>query len=765
MRTNSSTRARSKGLLGRAKAMFRKVWPVFTLSDLQPFDQLQGSRHDRRLFLATGKDPQFKVAGPTAAGWYMLEVQLRLPATVGEVRLYPDTGEGESELTSMPMRIRTEQLAKRLVYLPQAAKLRFDPISSVGMFQVQRFRLTKVSARFALKRLRQKLIAKHPMHSLGKGPLKRAGELDNPMEQWIDYCNLFNSGSELVSYADWIRHVEEPQLPGPVEQAAQMRHWKNKPRFSIITPTWNTDPTMLRACLDSVLAQTYEHWEMCIADDASTDPRVREILAGYAHRDPRFRVTLRASNGHIVEASNSALATATGDFIVLLDHDDTLAPHALFTVAKAITQRPTAQLIYSDEDKLDPFGRRCDPYFKPDFSPDLLYSQNYFSHLGIYRRELAEAIGGFRKGYEGSQDYDLVLRCVARVPDKDDILHISEVLYHWRMAEGSTAAGHDQKSYASDAGKRALQDYFGQLGKQVQVSVSAPGIYRHQWPVPEQAPLVSLIIPTRNGYEVLKTCIDSILQNTRYTQYEILVVDNQSTCARTLGYLAGLTAAGKIRVLHFDEPFNYSAINNFAASNARGSIIGLINNDVEVIGADWLGEMVSHVVRPDIGCVGAKLYYPNDTIQHGGVVCGLGGIANHSHRHFPKDSPGYFGRMWLVHNLSAVTAAVLLVRKSVFDEVGGLDVAGLPVAFNDVDLCLKVMTAGYRNLWTPFAELYHHESVSRGNDDTPEKRARFEGECKVMYERWAPLLARDPYYNSNLTRQREDFSLTSGAEA
>jgi GT2 family glycosyltransferase len=394
-----------------------------------------------------------------------------------------------------------------------------------------------------------------------------------------------------------------------------------------------------------------------------------------------------------------------------------------------------------------------------------LYSQNYFSHLGVYRRELVQAVGGFRAGYEGSQDYDLVLRCVARIEDARDVVHIPEVLYHWRMAEGSTAGGHEQKSYASEAGRKALQDHFDAAALAVHVTVRAPGIYRHRWAMPSDAPLVSLIVPTRDGIEVLRTCIESILEKTSYRNYEILIVDNQSSCPRTLAYLAQLAATGKARVLAYDRPFNYSAINNFAAAQARGSILGLINNDVEVINADWLTEMVSHVVRPDVGCVGAKLYYPNDTIQHGGVVCGIGGIANHAHRHFAKDSPGYFGRLWLIHNLSAVTGAALVVRKPVFDEVGGLDEAGLPVAFNDVDLCLKVKQAGYRNLWTPFAELYHHESVSRGSDEAPEKRQRFLGECAVMYARWDRELACDPYYNPNLTRQREDFSLNAAVEA
>jgi GT2 family glycosyltransferase len=759
----------SVSLIGHAKTMLRKVWPIFTSADWVPAHQLHASGIDKHQFVSTGSDPHFRLVQRAPAGWYMLEAKLRLPTAWVEAKIYPDTGEGESEATAISLRLRTERLAKRVMYLPKAARLRFDPFATEGELQLQHVRLIKVSASFAMKRIRQKLASRHPMHKRkGRAGVAQASLHKTPghsdMQLWADYCELYAAGAELVPYAHWIDQVERPRLPSVQAQADEVAGWAWTPRISVVMPTYNTDSALLRACLDSVLAQSYANWELCVADDASTAPHVRAMLDGYARREPRIKLDYRSQNGHIVAASNSALQLATGEFIVLLDHDDTLAPHALFAVAQALQGRPTAQLLYSDEDKLDENGRRCTPYFKPDFSPDLLYSQNYFSHLGVYRRALVQAVGGFRPGYEGSQDYDLVLRCVARVADWRDIVHIPQVLYHWRMAEGSTASGHEQKSYASDAARRALQDYFDSRGEPVTVTVSAPGTYRHSWATPAQVPLVSLIIPTRDGYAMLKTCIESILARTSYSRFEILLVDNQSTCTETLAYMKQLASTGKVRVLRYDRPFNYSAINNFAARHARGSILGLVNNDVDVISSDWLTEMVGHAVRPDIGCVGAKLYYPNDTIQHAGVICGIGGIAGHSHRHFTRESSGYFSRISLIHNLSAVTGAVLLLRKEIFDAVGGLDEAGLPVAFNDVDLCLKVLTAGYRNLWTPFAELYHYESVSRGSDETPEKQTRFRGECEVMQQRWAPLLARDPYYNPNLTLQREDFSLVSASE-
>lgn len=752
--TSGFTRLK-KRVFRHAKPMIRKVWPLYTVGDWRPAHELQPVPGLPGHYESTGADPHFRLGHAVPAGWYMFEAKLRLPSSWMEAKIYPDAGGGESEATAMPLHLHSERLCKRLVYLPAASRLRFDPLSVAARFEVQHLRLVRVGAAFARKRLEQKLAAKHPLHARRAAAQGRIPDA----ELWADYCKLFERGSQLVSYEDWIEHTEQPQVPSLAAQQAASAAWAWKPTLSVVIPTWNTDAAMLRACLDSVFAQGYPHWELCIADDASTMPHVRAILTEYAQRDARVKVDFRPANGHIVAASNSALALASGEFVVLLDHDDVLPAHALFAVAQALQERPTAQLIYSDEDKLDEEGKRCGPYFKPDFALDLLYSQNYFSHLGVYRRELVQAVGGFRAGYEGSQDYDLVLRCVARVTDHRDILHIPQVLYHWRMAEGSTARGQDQKSYASQAGLRALQDYFDSIGQDVTVSETYPCIYRHQWTVPENPPLVSLIVPTRNGVELLRTCVESIRERTAYPNYEIIVVDNQSDCPQTLAYMAQLEQAGHARVLRYAQPFNYSAINNFAARHAAGSILGLVNNDVEVINPEWLTEMVSHAVRPDIGCVGAKLYYPDGTIQHAGVVCGMGGVAAHVQRHLPKDSPGYFGRLWLVYNPSAVTAAVMLVRKEVFDAVDGLDEEGLPVAFNDVDLCLKVQCAGYRNLWTPFAELYHHESVSRGSDETPEKRARFARECEVMRKRWGPQLAEDRNYNRNLALDRHDFSL------
>jgi GT2 family glycosyltransferase len=371
------------------------------------------------------------------------------------------------------------------------------------------------------------------------------------------------------------------------------------------------------------------------------------------------------------------------------------------------------------------------------------------------------AIGGFRQGVEGSQDQDLLLRCLPHTA-KGEIIHIPHVLYHWRALEGSTALESGEKSYTTKAGIKALRDYFDSQGMaSVKVEAnSVPNTYRIKWPVPQPEPLVSLLIPTRDRRDLVEVAVRSILNKTTYNNYEILILDNGSVEFETLEFFNSVQKEDiRVRVIRYDHPFNYSAINNFGVGHAKGDLIGLINNDVEVISPDWLSEMVSHAVRPEIGCVGAKLYYSNDTIQHGGVILGIGGVANHSHKNAHRNFPGYFSRLISTQNYSAVTAACLITRRDIYEKVGGLDEQNLKVAFNDVDFCIKVREAGYRNLWTPYAELYHHESVSRGAEDTPEKQTRAKAEVNFMKEKWGKLLLSDPYYNSNLTNEREDFSI------
>ncbi|MDE1942804.1 MAG: glycosyltransferase [Betaproteobacteria bacterium] len=560
-----------------------------------------------------------------------------------------------------------------------------------------------------------------------------------------------------LTYAQWCERYEVPprQYGALRERAAA---WKDAPLISVIMPTYNSDPALLEAALESVLSQVYARWELCVADDASDRPEVHELLQRYAARDERIRWVKRPVNGHISAASNSALALAGGDFVALLDHDDRLHPLALWFMAQAILTHPDAGLLYSDEDKLDADGQRCDPYFKCDFNPELMLAQNMVSHLGCYRRSLVAAVGGFREGFEGSQDYDLALRVIDHLQPQQ-IVHVPRVLYHWRMTPGSTSLAAEQKPYAQQSALRAVAEHLTRRGLTGDVlpCPEAPHLQRVRFALPEPAPHVTIIIPTRDRAELLSTCVDSIRQRSSYPHYDILVVDNGSSEPDALALLARLQAEG-VRVLRDDSPFNFSALNNRAARQAQGTFLCLMNNDIEIVTPDWLEEMVSHAALPGIGAVGARLWYPNDTLQHCGVIIGLGGLAGHPHAGLPRGQSGYFGRAILQQSWSAVTAACLVIRKSTFDAVGGLDET-LAVAFNDVDFCLKVRAAGYRNVWTPYAEMIHHESASRGAEDTPAKQRRFEGEVTLMQGRWADVIRHDPAYSPNLSLRSGNFDL------
>lgn len=538
---------------------------------------------------------------------------------------------------------------------------------------------------------------------------------------------------------------------------AHVEQFVHQPLVSVVMPVYNPNPAWLEEAIESVRTQIYPNWELCIADDASTDPAIRPILGRYAREDKRIKVLFREQNGHISAASNSALTLAQGEWIALLDHDDVLAEHALFWVVDAVNKHQECRLLYSDEDKIDELGVRSEHYFKCDWNPDLFYSQNMICHLGVYHAALVREVGGFRTGLEGAQDYDLALRCIEHIAP-EQIHHVARVLYHWRIHADSTSHELESKPYAMIAGERALNEHFERQGVKARAESVGYG-YRVRYALPESLPLVSLIIPTRNGLKLLRRCVESILEKTTYSNYEILIVDNGSDDPATLRYLKGLASEPRIRVMRDDRPFNYSALNNAAVKLARGEIVGLINNDIEVISPDWLSEMVSHALRPEVGAVGARLWYSDDTLQHAGVVLGVHGIAGHVHRFLPRDDTGYCGRAALIQSFSAVTGACLVVRKSIHAALGGMNETELQVAGNDVDFCLRIREAGYRNIWTPYAELYHHESATRGFDDTTEKLARSAKEVAYMQQRWGKLLQNDPAYSPNLSLDAEDFSL------
>lgn len=562
--------------------------------------------------------------------------------------------------------------------------------------------------------------------------------------------------SQTAAYERWMAiHTPTPdQLAAMRSSLDQLTY---RPRISVIMPVYNPPIEFLQAAIQSVCDQVYPDWELCIADDASADLEVLELLNQFALADPRIKLIFRPENGQIAAASNSALTLATGEFVAFLDQDDRLAPEALYEVVTLLHQHPEADLIYSDEDKLDAEGRRRLPFFKPNWCPDSFLSRMYTCHLGVYRRELVEAIGGLRLGFEGSQDYDLVLRLTEQT---DRIFHIPKVLYHWRMHANSTASRASCKPYATAAAQRAIQEALQRRGEPVRTVVTQPefpGVYIPRFEI-QGHPLVSIIIPTRNLGSMLDRCLQSIQDQSTYSNYEVIVIDNDSHEPETQRVLEKWQQFDHIHCHRLEMPFNYSRLNNLAVQQARGDYLLFLNNDTEVITPDWIEAMVEQAQRPAIGAVGALLLYPDQTVQHAGVVLGIGDIAGHSHKYYRWGDHGYFSQLVSINNYSAVTAACLMCRRAVFEQVGGFDEA-IAVAFNDVDFCLKLKQQGYRNLYLPHVQLYHHESKSRGIEDTLEKQQRFTQELQLMQAKWQALLEQDDCYSPHLSLTREDYSL------
>ena len=554
-------------------------------------------------------------------------------------------------------------------------------------------------------------------------------------------------------YRLWIRCFDTIDDLVRLDLADRLAELDQHPLVSVVLPVHDTPEPYLDHVITSVRKQLYENWELCICDDASTAPHVARILDAAAAADERVKVVRRTENGHICAASNNALAIATGEWVAFLDHDDALAEHALAVVVLALAGAHDPAVLYSDEDKLDTSGLRHQPYFKPEFDRLLLMGQNYLTHFLVARRDLVAKVGGLRPGYEGSQDWDLALRITEGLRD-DQILHLPHVLYHWRAHERSTASQVEAKPYALAAGERAVQEHLARTGRAGTVVQLPSGHHRLAWDLPEPAPLVSVVVPTRDG-QLLARCIDSLLGRTDFPRLEVLVIDNGSSDPDVLEYLR--SRQGEITVIRDDRPFNYSALNNAAAAQASGEVLCLLNDDTEVVAGNWLTEMVGQLFQPDVGAVGAKLYYDEGTIQHAGVVLGVGGVAGHAYRRAPASSTGQMGRLLLAQTMSAVTGACMAVRRQAWEDVGGLEEDHLAVAFNDVDFCLRLREAGWHVVWTPAAELLHHESVSRGSET--KRRAAFAAEERYMRWRWGEALRHDPAYNPNLTLVSEDFSL------
>lgn len=684
--------------------------------------------------------PLFEVAGPRMArGWYMAEVLVESDQSFmdGGFEVIQAGGD-RSRLLRLPL--RTGRLSKRLIWLRHGGEqLRFKPMCCDGSVTIRKLSLVRVSLPFVRNRMRNRLASRY---------LPVPARL---IKRWVSYDLTFHPNGARVSYGEWIRHIEPTLWPRRTAAGRSVR-------FAFVVPVSGDDIERdikgLVRSLESIFAQPLRSGShsvyllLCGVSDS-----LRSAVNALVEGDPRVSVI------DAREAVQLSRVVPAGVAAVICPPRGTLSPFAARCFAEVLSRVPNARLIYADEDSIGDSGRRAAPKFKPAWNPDLLYSQNYIGDFFLLSPAHVASLHPLDFS-DSSWSLALLLhteRCAAT--GDNALVHIPRVLFH-RQADSSV--GRDE--YALERNGEVLRAHFQALGQEdvKVVTDKASGQQSVSWPVGEVEPLVSLLIPTRDMLPVLKWCVDSILAKTTYCNYEILILDNQSQEPDTHAYFAELERRENIRILRFDAPFNYSAINNFGVRHARGDIIGLVNNDIEVINPEWLNEMVGHAQRPDVGCVGAKLFYSDGRIQHAGVVVGLGGLAGHVHKFLPADAPGYMNRLQSTQAFSAVTAACLLVRKATFEAVGGLNERQLQVAFNDVDFCLKVQKAGLRNIWTPYAKLYHHESVSRGIDNTREKRARFERESKYLRDAWSEYLAspgKDPYYSPFLTHIGEDFSL------
>ncbi len=531
---------------------------------------------------------------------------------------------------------------------------------------------------------------------------------------------------------------------------------KYKPLISVVIPVFKPDLANLNACLQSIEEQIYESWQVCIHDDGS-DKEVQNTLSQWNQKDDRFQYTSGDRHLHISGASNKALANCNGDFVAFVDQDDLLSVDALYRIVEALHLDREIDIVYSDHDKISPSGQYILPYFKSDYNPDLILCHNYIGHLLVVRRTLGQEIGWFREGYEGAQDYDLILRLIRRT---DRIHHIARVLYHWRQSPQSTAASIDFKPYAVRATRLALEEHLNSSGIKGEVlEAKPPNTFRVKREV-SQEHLVSIIIPFADKPLLLLRCIESIRKHDHYRKFEVILLSNNSVLRETLDLIDKVTAEdSRFHLARYDVPFNYSKINNWAASKAKGKYLLFLNNDTEVLHDQWLTNMVEHITRPEVGAVGAKLLYPERTIQHAGVIIGVGGTAAHAFKGFPEGNFGYYGRAALQQNLSAVTGACMLVKRSIFQELEGFDETNLKVSFSDIDLCLRIREAGFLVVFTPYTVLIHHESKTRGADPLIPGSRAYE-EVKYFQQRWSKILHEgDPYYNLNLSRNSTDFSL------
>jgi O-antigen biosynthesis protein len=716
---------------------------------------------------STGDHPLFDLepeeTGETVpSGWVYVEARMMRRGAHLVARLYIDTGTGFSDAESIVIPATRAGNIKQIIKIPRdTRRLRLAPMRSEGIVRLDFLRITEISGVERIFRMME-WVAGDIIKFKNTGRARKYnitwGRLLTDLKGAYEDCAKLRFHSVPLDYDSYVRKFDTLRQSEIDSIRRHMRSFARRPLISILIPVCGESIGHLKSAIQSVFEQIYAEWELCIAVDEDVDSET-SYLKSLSEGDGRVKVVFLSAGGSVSTSSNGALAAAAGEYVAILDQKDVLSSAALYFVVAKINEIDDLNIIYSDADEIDGDGVRGNVCFKSSWNPDLFFSSDNISRSATYRTSLVRELGGFRAEYEGGQGYDLALRCVKRSVSSQ-ICHIPRVLCHFRRRGEPGSVDPSVENNACMARGRALSEFFSD---QPGVSVSQgelPGTYRVRYPIPTPAPKVTVIIPTRDGGPLLKKCMHSIFDGTVYDNFEVVVVDNQSESRETIDFLRSLSKRSNVTVLRYDFPFNYSSINNFAEKHASGEILCFLNDDVEAIEPGWLSEMVSHALRPDIGAVGAKLLYGDGFIQHAGVVMGIGGFASHAHRLYPATHPGYAGRACLVQNFSAVTGACLVMRRDVFRAVGGFDEDNLPVAFNDVDLCLRVREAGYRVLWTPYAVLHHYESYSRGDDQmSPEKRARFNREKNFMLSRWKTDLLNDPYYNQNLTLDREDFTI------
>ncbi len=558
-------------------------------------------------------------------------------------------------------------------------------------------------------------------------------------------------------YQNWMAKKE----PSEAELELQKNEpFAFQPKISIVVPMYNPEENLFLELLNSVLLQTYSNWELCLADGSE---QKNDTIVALCSDNPKIKYQFLGENKGISENTNEALKMATGDFIAFVDHDDCVSPFALYEIVKAINEHPEAELIYSDEDKIDELGNRFAPYFKPDFSPETLECNNYITHLVVMKKELVQKIGKLDSRFDGAQDFDYVLRATENTKQ---ILHIPKILYHWRTTQNSTANVAENKLYAFDAGLKAVEEHLKRTHKKATVENpgEVPGIYQIKFAI-EGTPKVSILIPNKDNLRTLQKCIASILKNSTYKNYEIIVIENNSEKSKTFEYYKKVQENPKVKVIVSQEKeFNYAKLINFGVKNATGDFVLQLNNDTQVLTKDWLELLIGYAQNQEIGAVGARLYYPDKTIQHAGIAVGIQGTAANLLVNLPFGQHGYFAREAATRNVAAVTGACLFARREIYQEVGFMDEELFKVAFNDVDFCLKILEKGYRVVYNPYVEFIHAESKTRGLEDTPEKQARFEREKRNFQEKWKAFLQKgDPYYNENFSR--EDCHFTVGEDS